>query len=375
MFQRLVLPGFAFKAVVIGGGYATGRELAEFFLPCGPRAGLLAMAVAALIWSLVCAVTFLFAWCTDSLDYRAFFRELLGPLWPLFELGYFTLILLVLSVFGAAAGEIGNAVFSAPLIVGTLVLMLAIALAVWHGNESVERLFKYVSIFLYGVYLIFLALCLLHFGPAIAHRFQLPMATARTGWFVAGVSYAGYNVVGAISILPVVRHMASRRDAAIAGLLCGPLAMLPAILFFICMSGFYPAIASVTLPSDFLLAQLGLPLFRVAFQLMIFSALLESGAGCLNAINQRLAGVYAERGRALPGRLRVAVSALVMMAAIFLAGRFGLVALIATGYRALTALFLIIYILPLLTYGVWRLVSARGPQAALRGAGSINRRA
>ena len=28
-FQRFLLPGFAFKAVVIGGGYATGRELAE----------------------------------------------------------------------------------------------------------------------------------------------------------------------------------------------------------------------------------------------------------------------------------------------------------------------------------------------------------
>ncbi|MES2772187.1 MAG: type II secretion system protein, partial [Pseudomonadota bacterium] len=31
-FQRFLLPGFAFKAVVIGGGYATGRELAEYFL-------------------------------------------------------------------------------------------------------------------------------------------------------------------------------------------------------------------------------------------------------------------------------------------------------------------------------------------------------
>ena len=26
-FQRFLLPGFAFKAVVIGGGYATGREV------------------------------------------------------------------------------------------------------------------------------------------------------------------------------------------------------------------------------------------------------------------------------------------------------------------------------------------------------------
>ena len=43
-FQRFLLPGLAFKAVVIGGGYATGRELAEFFLGSGPAGGLLGMA-------------------------------------------------------------------------------------------------------------------------------------------------------------------------------------------------------------------------------------------------------------------------------------------------------------------------------------------
>ena len=31
-FKRWLLPGLGVKAVVIGGGYATGRELAEFFL-------------------------------------------------------------------------------------------------------------------------------------------------------------------------------------------------------------------------------------------------------------------------------------------------------------------------------------------------------
>ena len=50
-FQRYLLPGFAFKAVVIGGGYATGRELVEFFLPSGPRGGLLGMLLAMAIWS------------------------------------------------------------------------------------------------------------------------------------------------------------------------------------------------------------------------------------------------------------------------------------------------------------------------------------
>ncbi|MFL6591693.1 MAG: hypothetical protein ACJ8GK_03160, partial [Luteimonas sp.] len=87
-FQRFLLPGLAFKAVVIGGGYATGRELAEFFLPSGPQGGLLGMLLAMLVWSGICALTFMFAQATAAFDYRSFFRGLLGPLWWLFEVAY-----------------------------------------------------------------------------------------------------------------------------------------------------------------------------------------------------------------------------------------------------------------------------------------------
>ena len=76
-FQRFWLPGLAFKAVVIGGGYATGRELAEFFLPSGAWGGLAAIAVATVIFSVVCAVTFLFARHVRAWDYVTFFKHLL----------------------------------------------------------------------------------------------------------------------------------------------------------------------------------------------------------------------------------------------------------------------------------------------------------
>ena len=43
----------------------------------------------------------------------------------------------------------------------------------------------------------------------------------------------------------------------------------------------------------------------------------------------------------------------------FLADRFGLVALIANGYRALAYILLAVFILPLMTFGVWRLWNHR----------------
>ena len=359
-FQRFILPGFAFKAVVIGGGYATGRELATFFLPSGPRGGLYGMLLSMAIWSVVCALTFLFALQTRSLDYRTFFQHLLGRLWPVFEALLALALVVILAVYAAAAGAIGHALLAWPLVAGSMLLVVCVAVVAAFGNVAVEKLFKYVTYFLYATYTLFVVLSLTHFGPRIGMAFEAP--TATTGWATGGLMYAGYNMTGAILILPVVRHMSGRRDAIISGLLAGPMAMLPAILFFICMVGFYPQVVDEPLPSDYLLAKLDIPAFRVLFQAMIFAALLESATGCIHAINERVAHAYSQsRGRTLSGRARLAIACGVLIVAVFVATRFGLVALIASGYRWLAIAILMVYVLPLITYGLWRIVR-RNPQ-------------
>jgi uncharacterized membrane protein YkvI len=361
-FQRYLLPGFAFKAVVIGGGYATGRELAEFFLPSGPQGGLLAILLAMVIWSLVCAVTFCLAYATKSWNYRAFFKNLLGPFWVIFEAAYLLFIILILAVFGAAAGAIGSAVLNWPQIAGTCCLIVCISLVAAYGSTSVERLFKWVSIFLYGVYGIFVALSFFAFGDRILANLSAPAPSE--GWVLGGLTYAGYNVVGAVIILPVLRHLRSSKDALVAGTLAGPLAMIPALLFFVCMIAYYPQIGGEPLPSDFLLRRLNFPAFHYLFQLMIFLALLESGTGCVHAFNERVAEAYAARsGRRLSKVARLSITGALLLGSIFLAARFGLVTLIARGYRGLAYLFLAIFVLPVMTLGVRQLRKRKNSQA------------
>ena len=353
-FQRFVLPGLAFKAAVIGGGYATGRELAEYFIPSGPQGGALAIVVAMLAWSAVCALTFVFAQATRSHDYRSFFAALLGPWAVVFELAYLVFMVLILAVFGAAAGAIGAAVFGWPTLAGTLLLMAGIGVFTAFGSHVVEQLFKWVSFFLYGVYALFVAFVLSGFGGQALAHFRAP--APMDGWLAGGLTYAGYNIVGAVIVLPLARHFRSRRDAVVAGVLAGPLAMLPGLLFFVCMVAWYPAIGAQALPSDYILRQLDMPVFHLLFQGMIFSALLESGAAAVHATNERVAVAWRERrGVVLPHAWRFAIASAVLVGSIFIADRFGLVALIARGYRALAWLFLVVYVLPLLTVGVWRL--------------------
>lgn len=352
--NRYILPGLAFKAVVIGGGYATGRELVEFFLPSGPTGGLLGMLLAMACWSAICAITFLFAHRLGATDYQRFFQGLLGRFAFLFEIVYLAELILVLSVFGSAAGAIGAAVLGLPLIAGMLTLILLVLLVCAAGQNAAEAVFKYVSVLLYGVYAAFLALSLWKFEPEIVRSFARPVPT--TGWVMGGITYASYNVIGAVLILPVLRHLRNDRDAVVAGLLAGPLAMAPAIIFFICLSAFYPAVLGETLPSDYVLNQLGMPLFHFLFQAMIFFALLECSVGIVQALNVRIAAYNRRRGRETTLAVRIGVPMVILFGSVFVASAVGLVALIAQGYRAMAYCVLAIYILPLFTIGLMRLI-------------------
>ena len=351
--NRLLLPGLAFKAVVIGGGYATGRELAEFFLPAGPVGGILGMVLAMVIWSIVCTLTFVFAYETRSCDYRAFFGQLLGRCAVAFEIAYFAFLILVLAVFGAASGAIGQALFGWPPVAGTLALAAGILIVVVCGQGAVERLFKLVSLFLYAVYIVFFVLTFSRYGGAIGAH--LKTAAPISGWFSGGVTYASYNVIGAVLILPVLRHLTSRKDAVIAGTLCGPLAIAPGVLFFTCLLAFYPGIGSQELPSDFILRALHRPLFHLIFEAMVFFALLESSVGFVHAFNARLAAIYRRRGRETPMAVRIVVPTAIVVGAMFVAAAVGLVELIAKGYRAMAVALIVIFIVPLCTIGLAKL--------------------
>jgi uncharacterized membrane protein YkvI len=288
---------------------------------------------------------------------------LLGPFWVLFEAAYLLFIILILAVFGAASGAIGTAVLGWPPIAGTLSLIVCISLVAAYGSTSVERLFKWVSIFLYMTYGLFVALSFFAFGDKILANVSVP--TPAPGWVLGGFTYAGYNVVGAVIILPVLRHLTSNRNALIAGALAGPLAMLPALLFFTCMIAFYPQIGDEALPSDYLLQRLNFPAFHYLFQLMIFLALLESGTGCVHAFNERVAEAYAaRRGRSLTKAARLSITSVLLVGSIFLAARFGLVTLIARGYRGLAYLFLAVFVLPVMTLGLRQLLTQQAKPSA-----------
>ena len=233
---------------MIGGGYATGRELVEFFLTAGPLGGLLAMLVATVIFSIVASLSFELARITGSFNYRSFFHQLLGKGWFLFEIAYFAIVILVLAVLGAASGELVSEHLGLTSLAGVIALMLLIGALVFWGTSLIEKILAGWSFLLYFTYAVLVILCLWRFGDEVAANLSLEPVTS--GWFTNGIMYAGYNMAVIPVILFCVSHMRSRKDAFTAGILAGPLAMIPAFLFYLAMAASYPGILDSAVPAD-----------------------------------------------------------------------------------------------------------------------------
>ena len=356
-FQRWFLPGFLFQSLIIGGGYATGRELVEFFLSVGPLGGLISILLVTLTFSLMMGVAFELARISRAYDYRTLLKQLLGPGWIVYEFVYVCLAVLVIAVLGSASGELVSARFGLEPVVGTVSMMVLVGLLVFWGTPVIEKALAGWSFLLYAVYAVLIWAYLSKFGH------QIPAVLASDDlsgpWVIGTIKYIGLTLTAVTMVLFCVPHLESRKDAFIAGAFAGPIGMLPAIFFLLGMIASYPDILESPVPSDFMMQQLQFGWISFIFYVVVFGTFIETGTGFIHSINERIDRVFMEKSLHMPQWLRPAVAMFLLFFAVVLAGRIGIIDLIGKGYVALAWIFLVIFVIPLMTVGVYKVIRHR----------------
>ena len=350
-FQKYLLPGFIFQSLIIGGGYGTGRELVEFFLHEGPISGLVNMGVATIIWSVVLAICFEFARKRKYYDYRSFISGLLGKWWFTYEILYLIGLVLVVSVMGSASGEIFNEMFDLPEIFGIIIMMTLVGIIVYYGTPLVEKVLSFWSIILYAAFAIMFISVFIMFSNDISLSFS--QQSTDTNWTMGGVKYAAYNIGLAPAILFCVRHFDSRKEALISGIFAGLIGMLPALVMFIAMLSQYPQIISETVPINIILEDIGWTPFKFMFQIVLFGTFIETGVGLIHGFNERILSVKPD----LLDSWRAIIGIFLLLISIFFANQIGLIGLIANGYGALTWGYWIIFVIPIITIGLKKILN------------------
>jgi uncharacterized membrane protein YkvI len=365
-FLNYIVPGLVIQAVLVGGGYATGRELVEFFISRGPATALLGMALTALLFSAAAMISFELARCYRAYDYRSFCRVFLGRFWVLFEAGYYALLVLVLSVLSAAAGVLLASMIGSSELINSVCFMAVVAFIVFFGNNLIEKVISAWSLVFYATYGSMFILVVWKFGPALGAA--LASTPARFGEALRdSFAYTGYNIVVLPILIFVARKFQSRSEALLAGALAGPLILMPGAAFLLALTAFYPGILAAPLPISVILQRLETPALTMCVQVVILGAFIKTGVGMLHGLNERFARSAAERGASMPRLLRPILALGIMAIVVFVASSIGIIDLIGRGYRFSSYFFLLIFLLPLMTRGLWLVACPQVRDSASRG--------
>ncbi|MFQ5721112.1 MAG: hypothetical protein ACE5GI_01300 [Candidatus Aminicenantales bacterium] len=110
-------------------------------------------------------------------------------------------------------------------------------------------------------------------------------------------------------------------------------------------------------PAVFVLQKTGIPILLIIFQIVLFGTLIETGTGFIHAVNERLNSSLQRRGKELQAWQRPLV-AIILLGISLAVSSFGLIALIAKGYGTISWGFFFVFLLPLLTVGVYKIAKS-----------------
>ena len=83
-YARYILPGVLLQSVLIGGGYATGREIYSYGAKFGAYGWIAGLAIT-IGFALFAFLTFEICRIYKVYDYKNYIKQVIGPLWPLMD--------------------------------------------------------------------------------------------------------------------------------------------------------------------------------------------------------------------------------------------------------------------------------------------------
>ena len=175
---------------------------------------------------------------------------------------------------------------------------------------------------------------------------------------MGGFKYAFYNIAVTSTVLFSLNNLESRKEAIISGIMAAFISILPGVFFYVVMVGFYPDVLSMEIPSNGIIAQLGVKYLLPVWLIVLFGTMIETGVGFFHSINERInSTLIQKRGVGMSNLARGAVGAFLALMGLLISN-FGLIGLIAQGYGTISWVFFILQGVGMFTIGLYKLAKA-----------------
>jgi uncharacterized membrane protein YkvI len=252
--QLYVVTPAVYAAVIMGGGYGTGREVVEYFSRFGAGPGLLAIASSALAFFLILFSSFEVVRRTNQHDYRSFFKVILGRFWWLYEVLYPLLFILVIGVISASVVEISQDRLSLPPAMSLSSLLAAVLIMTLIGKRFIEGFLTAWTGFMYCVFAVFLWVM---WPDTLDLSLQSSVSSSVIDWLGSGLLYAGYNAAIFPVLLYAVRGLQTVQQSAKVAALTSAAICLPAVLFHLSYQRDTGDVLLASLPNYYMVTNYG----------------------------------------------------------------------------------------------------------------------
>jgi uncharacterized membrane protein YkvI len=364
-YGRLVLPGVIAQSVLIGGGYATGREIVQFGAKFGAL-GWIAGLWIAIGFGLMAFLMFEVARRFQAFDYRTLLKHLIGPLYWLFDIVYILLAVLIIAIMAAATGEILSETMGVSYWIGVILMIVIVGILNFYGEGLIEKFKSFGTMALYLGYILFATLVISRNWDRMVdtlasgnHSMTPDISVLAVVW--SGILYVGYNLAVYPAALFTVRRQTRLRQTALAGVIAGLLMTIPWFLTYFALMGFYPDedIFGATVPW---LQMLGgqAAWVIVVFGIVVGWTLIETATGMIYALVARVDQNLMDANRQPISRRGSGAIAVITLVLALLLARVGIIELVAKGYTAMGYAMIVVFAIPLLLRGTYLIVTKQG---------------
>ena len=364
-YAKYILPGVLLQSVLIGGGYATGREIYSYGAKFGAFGWISGLTIG-IGFALFAFLTFEICRIYKVYDYKNYIKQVIGPLWPVMDVLTILIAIMLIAVMAAATGSIFEQV-GLPNFLGAVVIVFLCGLLNFKGSKVIEKFESVGTVLLYGGYILFTILVLISKGSNIPQVFASADTSAYDGKITlglciwTGILYVAYNINSIPMGMFSLTRQTKRKETFFSGLIAGLLMVIPWFLSYFAMMCFYGDTsivgADVATPwMEMIKAVNGGPVLLALFSIVMGWTLVETATGCIPMIIHRFDIALEERGNTrLTDKKRGLITVITLLAALLLS-RIGVVTLIEKGYSYLSYGFILFYLLPTLFIGGYKII-------------------
>ena len=365
-FGKFVLPGIILQSVMIGGGYATGREIVEYGAKYGALGWLSGLGTF-LGFAVIAALTYELIRLTKAYDFKTFMKTIGGPLWIVFDIVYLLFMVVIIAVMASATGNIVEQTLGLNYWVGVVAITVVVAILNFYGSRLIERFETLGTVALYAGYIIFAVLVIGTFGKNISTVFanhdtsfiEGSVSAGKALW--SGVLYCAYNLVVMPATFFTIERQTRRVESVVSGIIGGVLATIPWFLTYFAVMCFYPNpdVLGASVPWLAMMQGTAGPVVIAIFGIVMGWTLIETSTGIIHAALERVNNGLKEAHKPPMTGKQQAILTIIILVGSMVLSKVGIIDLIATVYNALSYAFLAIYVLPLITVGVYKIFKLR----------------